>query len=149
VTLQQGANHVDVADSAALTRQRLALVVSPDRLPDTAPTGHCLRLLRFPEFLDGFFGKLIAFKKRLDATLGSLRNVFGRAGTADAIDAATEKLGEYRKSMIMLRELILNGDKTQFVCVTVPTGLAMAGASFVRTPSRIRALDLVSVGARR
>lgn len=96
---------------------------------DTAPTGHCLRLLRFPEFLDGFFGKIIKLKQRLDSTLGSIRNVFSRSGTAEVIDTATVKLGEYRGSMKMLRELILDGDRTQFVCVTIPTGLAMAGAS--------------------
>lgn len=96
---------------------------------DTAPTGHCLRLLRFPEFLDGFFGKVIKLKKRLDSTLGSLRNVFSRPGTGDVIDSATYKLGEYRDSMKMLRDLIMDGERTQFVCVTIPTGLAMAGSS--------------------
>lgn len=34
---------------------------------DTAPTGHTLRMLSYPEFLDGFFEKLIriryAFRK--------------------------------------------------------------------------------------
>jgi anion-transporting ArsA/GET3 family ATPase len=94
---------------------------------DTAPTGHCLRLLRFPEFLDGFFGKIIKLKQRLDATFGSLRNVFGRSGTAEVIDTATDKLGYYRDSMKMLQELILDGDRTQFVIVAIPTGLALCG----------------------
>ena len=29
---------------------------------DTAPTGHTLRMLSYPEFLDGFFEKLIKFR---------------------------------------------------------------------------------------
>lgn len=94
---------------------------------DTAPTGHALRLMRFPDFLEGFFGKLISLKKRLDSTLSAIGNVFGAGTTADLLDSATEKLGEYQKSMAMLRDLILDGSKTQFVCVTIPTGLAMAG----------------------
>ena len=32
---------------------------------DTAPTGHTLRLLSFPEFLDGFLGKVVKFQLRL------------------------------------------------------------------------------------
>lgn len=29
---------------------------------DTAPTGHTLRMLSYPEFLDGFFEKLIKIR---------------------------------------------------------------------------------------
>lgn len=29
---------------------------------DTAPTGHTLRMLSYPEFLDGFFEKLIRIR---------------------------------------------------------------------------------------
>lgn len=31
---------------------------------DTAPTGHTLRLLSFPDFLDSFLGKIIKFQVR-------------------------------------------------------------------------------------
>lgn len=93
---------------------------------DTAPTGHCLRLLGFPEFLDTFLGKVIKLKQRLDSAIDSLRNVFGRKSAADAVDMASEKLEVFRQNMTMLRRLILDGDRTQFVVVTIPTGLAMA-----------------------
>lgn len=93
---------------------------------DTAPTGHTLRLLRFPEFLDGFLGKLLRLKQRLDSAMKSLRNVLGGQSTADAVNAASKKLEDFRMSMKMLQELIADGDRTQFVVVTVPTGLAMA-----------------------
>lgn len=93
---------------------------------DTAPTGHTLRLLRFPEFLDGFLGKLLRLKQRLDKAMNSLRSVLGGQSTADAVDAASARLEGFRKSMKMVRELIADGSRTQFVVVTVPTGLAMA-----------------------
>lgn len=93
---------------------------------DTAPTGHCLRLLGFPEFLDTFLGKVIRLKQRLDSAIDTLRNVFGRKSTADAVDSASKKLERFRQNMTMLRGLILDGDRTQFVLVTIPTGLAMA-----------------------
>ncbi len=39
-------------------------------LIDTAPTGHTLRLLAAPDFLDGFLGKLSGLRGRLDGLLG-------------------------------------------------------------------------------
>jgi arsenite/tail-anchored protein-transporting ATPase len=93
---------------------------------DTAPTGHCLRLLSFPDFLDTFLGKLIRLKRKLDSTLDAMRNVFGKKKAADAVDSAAQRIERFRTSMIMLRDLILDGERTQFVMVTIPTGLAMA-----------------------
>lgn len=93
---------------------------------DTAPTGHCLRLLSFPDFLDTFLGKLIRLKQKLDSTIDALRNVFGRKRAADAVDSAAQKLERFRTNMTMLRDLILDSQRTQFVMVTIPTALAMA-----------------------
>jgi arsenite/tail-anchored protein-transporting ATPase len=93
---------------------------------DTAPTGHALRLLSFPDFLDKFLGKLIRLKLKFDSVLSKLRNVFGRQSQADVVDAAASKLEQFQTSMVMLRDLIMDSEKTQFVMVTVPTGLAMA-----------------------
>jgi len=47
---------------------------------DTAPTGHTLRLLSFPDFLDGFLGKLIKLQLKLSQLLNTLGGLFG--GTA-------------------------------------------------------------------
>jgi arsenite/tail-anchored protein-transporting ATPase len=93
---------------------------------DTAPTGHCLRLLSFPDFLNTFLGKLIRLKQRLDSTLDAMRNVFGKKSAADAVDSAADRIERFRRSMVMLRDLILDAERTQFVMVTIPTGLAMA-----------------------
>ena len=93
---------------------------------DTAPTGHTLRLLSFPEFLDKFLGKVMRLKKRLDSAIDTLRNMLGRKDSADAVDMAAQGVERLRENMEELRKLVSNRDRTQFVIVTVATGLAMA-----------------------
>lgn len=93
---------------------------------DTAPTGHTLRLLSFPQFLDTFLGKIIRLKRRLDAGIDALRNVLGRKEDGDAVDRAAKGVGKMRDNMVQLGDLITNQDRTQFCIVTVPTALAMA-----------------------
>lgn len=93
---------------------------------DTAPTGHTLRLLSFPEFLDGFLGKLVRLKQRLDAGIDTIRSMLGRRDGPDAVDKAAHGVERLRQNMVELQQLIGDHDRTQFVIVTVPTGLAMA-----------------------
>jgi anion-transporting ArsA/GET3 family ATPase len=50
----------------------------------------------------------------------------GKKKAADAVDSAAQRNERFRTSMIMLRDLILDGERTQFVMVTISTGLAMA-----------------------
>lgn len=93
---------------------------------DTAPTGHTLRLLNFPEFLDKFLGKVMRLKQRLDSAIDKLRNVLGRKDSADAVDRAAQGVSRLRDNMAALRDLVADRGRTQFAVVTVPTGLAMA-----------------------
>lgn len=92
---------------------------------DTAPTGHTLRLLSFPEFLDGFLGKVLRLKQRLDAGMDGLRAMLGRKDTGDAMDKAGRGVDRVRENMVELRALIADEQRTQFAIVTAPTGLAM------------------------
>jgi len=95
---------------------------------DTAPTGHTLRLLAFPAFLDGLIGKVLKIKRRIDGLLsmfsgGILRN----SGTgADAMKSASEKMEKFRDDMSELRALLRNPRRCQFAVVTIPTELAVA-----------------------
>ena len=69
---------------------------------DTAPTGHTLRLLAFPEFLDRFIERLLILKDRFrgaSAALGGISSVLktfggaaggGAAGGGSAGDDAEE-----------------------------------------------------------
>jgi arsenite-transporting ATPase len=46
---------------------------------DTAPTGHTLRLLAFPDFLDGLLGRILRLKSKLDGITQFFSGLGGRS----------------------------------------------------------------------
>jgi len=44
---------------------------------DTAPTGHTLRLLNLPEFLDSFLGRMLKMKAFISNAMGLVKSLFG------------------------------------------------------------------------
>jgi len=110
---------------------------------DTAPTGHTLRMLQLPEFLDGLLGKLLAFRMRLGGLAKTLGSFLGNSGAmnnngnpADALENALDKLESFRSRVRRLRSRLVdngssnngndNGGGTTFVAVTVPTVLGIS-----------------------
>merc|ERR1712061_949245 len=78
---------------------------------DTAPTGHALRLLSFPDFLE-----------RLADRVARLRDRFGwMAGNNDGPD----QLRSFQFRMIELQDLFADHDRTSFSVVSIPTILAL------------------------
>jgi arsenite-transporting ATPase len=59
---------------------------------DTAPTGHTLRLLTLPEFVDASLGKVIRLRKKLGSAAAAVRGLFGATGEQDEIVAKLERL---------------------------------------------------------
>ena len=114
----------------------LALVRSEDGAPtaydriifDTAPTGHTLRLLAFPEFIDSLLGKLLALKSRLAGALSLLKGLLGAgaADPADKLELAVDKLQLWRSRMENLKQLLTDEEVTDFVVVGIPSRLAVA-----------------------
>ena len=60
---------------------------------DTAPTGHTLRLLSVPDFVDASLGKIIRLRKKLGAASTALRGLFG---ASEQQDSAVQKLESLR-----------------------------------------------------
>ncbi|MGD0389810.1 MAG: ArsA family ATPase [Tepidisphaeraceae bacterium] len=102
-------------------------------LVDTAPTGHTLRLLAMPQFLEGWLGAMDA----LLAKHRFMRRAFGRRKQGDELDLFLTWLGESlrRPSQIMT-------DARQ--CRFVPVMLAEA-MSVAETTDLVLALEKLSV----
>ena len=112
----------DGADRAgALGRERFDRVVF-----DTAPTGHTLRLLAFPDFLDNLLTKLVALKARVGGAIALLGGLLGGVDPAAKLDEAVVKLERWRSRVAELQRLLTDPDVTDFVVVGIPSRLSVA-----------------------
>jgi arsenite/tail-anchored protein-transporting ATPase len=68
---------------------------------DTAPTGHTLRLLSVPDFVDAALGKIVRLRKKLGSAGDAVRGLFG---ASDQQDTAVEKLEKLRVSALSLKQ---------------------------------------------
>jgi arsenite-transporting ATPase len=96
---------------------------------DTAPTGHTLRLLALPQFLDGLLGKLIKLRMKLSGLASTLQALFGDSEAdrrAKTLDNAVEKLEAFRTKMARLRSQLQDSSRTSFMVVTIPTKLGIS-----------------------
>lgn len=91
---------------------------------DTAPTGHTLRLLTLPDFLDGVLGKVVRLRQRLTEAADAVRGVFG--GGKSAPDPAVVAAEELRARAAEARALFRDKNRTSFVVATIPTAMAAA-----------------------
>lgn len=96
---------------------------------DTAPTGHTLRLLSLPDFLDASIGKILKLKQKISSATSAIKSVFGQEVTRQD---ASDKLERLRERMIKVRELFRDTDSTEFVIVTIPTVMAVSESSRLR-----------------
>ncbi|KAH1191451.1 ATPase ARSA1 [Glycine max] len=93
---------------------------------DTAPTGHTLRLLSLPDFLDASIGKILKLRQKIASATSAIKSVFGQEETRQN---AADKLEKLRERMIKVRELFRDTDSTEFVIVTIPTVMAISESS--------------------
>lgn len=94
---------------------------------DTAPTGHTLRLLSLPDFLDASIGKILKLRQKITSATSAIKSVFGQE--TQAPEDAAGKLEKLRERMVKVRELFRDTDSTEFVIVTIPTVMAISESS--------------------
>ncbi|KAI3450596.1 hypothetical protein Pfo_007261 [Paulownia fortunei] len=93
---------------------------------DTAPTGHTLRLLSLPDFLDASIGKMMKLKKKIASATAALKSAFGKG---EPQQDGSDKLEQLRERMAKVRDLFRDLETTEFVIVTIPTVMALSESS--------------------
>lgn len=91
---------------------------------DTAPTGHTLRLLALPDFLNGFFGKIISMKSKLGNVMSQFKGMFG--GNDADLDSSVAEMEDLKRSMGMVRDLFRDEYQTEFIVATIPNMMSIA-----------------------
>lgn len=78
-------------------------------LIDTAPTGHTLRLLSAPDFLDALLRKVTGLRARLGGALGMGASLFGLdvAALNAKLDKASATLEGYREGALAIRPSLI------------------------------------------
>ena len=71
---------------------------------DTAPTGHTLRLLTVPDFVEASLNKIIRLRKKLSSAGSALRGLFG---ASEQQDAAVQKLESLKVGFSASLSLVL------------------------------------------
>nr|PIM03273.1 arsenite-activated ATPase family protein [Toxoplasma gondii COUG] len=89
---------------------------------DTAPTGHTLRLLAFPDLLERGLKKLSTFKDKIQSALQMLNAVSGQQIQEQDFAAKIENLKAVTTSV---REAFQDPAHTTFVCVCIPEFLSV------------------------
>jgi arsenite-transporting ATPase len=96
---------------------------------DTAPTGHTLRLLALPQFLNGLLGKLVKLRVKLSGLTSTLQAFLGDTGAkerAQTMDTAMDRLETFQTKITNLEQRLKDDSLTSFLVVTIPTKLAVA-----------------------
>jgi arsenite-transporting ATPase len=91
---------------------------------DTAPTGHTLRLLSFPEVMDSWVGKMMMLKAKLGGATNALRKIMP---FMDAVDdpQTSEDLKRTKEQIDKAKEVLSDPDRTTFKMVVIPEEMSI------------------------
>ncbi|MCE7749087.1 MAG: TRC40/GET3/ArsA family transport-energizing ATPase [Candidatus Heimdallarchaeota archaeon] len=89
---------------------------------DTAPTGHTLRLLNIPEFLDSFLGRMLKMKTFISNAMTMVKSMFG--GDQEK-DRTVETLETMKEKVLVARDKLMDEEQTQFIKVLIPTMMSI------------------------
>ena len=97
---------------------------------DTAPTGHTLRMLSLPAFMDKTLGKLVSLKQKMSGAGAAMKNVFAPKGAPPPPppppDEAVVRMERLKKGMLKVNALFRSRKSTEFIIATIPTVLSIS-----------------------
>lgn len=91
---------------------------------DTAPTGHTLRLLSFPEVMDSWVGTMMKIKAKLGTAANSLKKIIPFMDAGDDIQS-TEELERTKEQINKAKEVLSDPERTTFKMVVIPEEMSI------------------------
>lgn len=92
---------------------------------DTAPTGHTLRFLSFPELMDSWVGKMIKIRRQVGAMAKAFKNILPFMGDEEEEDRALEDMEVTKKKIREARAVMADPDRTSFKMVVIPEEMSI------------------------
>ncbi|BDZ67397.1 hypothetical protein GCM10025860_08450 [Methanobacterium ferruginis] len=92
---------------------------------DTAPTGHTLRLLSFPEMMDSWVGKMIKIRRQVGSMAKAFKNIMPFMGDEEEEDKALEDMEATKKQIKIAREVMADAERTSFKMVVIPEEMSI------------------------
>ncbi len=109
---------------------------------DTAPTGHTLRLLSLPDFLDSFIGKIYKMRIKMSNMASAFKSMMG---VASQRDPSLEIMDNLKKHVTKVQEMFRDPIGTEFMIVTIPTIMAANESSRLAEQLKIEGINVNEV----